>query len=81
MVLQPGDRFVCSDEAAAITGSTPNTLSYRRQLRLPPKFYKQGRSVRYLVSDLVRWAGQNPVEPEPQGVSRSLMSRRNRISA
>jgi predicted DNA-binding transcriptional regulator AlpA len=66
-MLQPGDRFLSAEEAAGILGTTVNTLSYYRAVGSGPRFYKFGRSVRYLLSDLAAWGTSHCVEPRDAG--------------
>jgi hypothetical protein len=63
-VLKLGDRFVDSLGAAEILDTPPNTLNYWRCVGRGPKFYRQGRNVRYLVSDLLAWGTARAVDPE-----------------
>jgi len=55
----PEDRFLTAEETAKILGTTVNTLSYWRVMGRGPRFYKHGRSVRYLLSDLMAWGTTN----------------------
>ena len=63
-VLQPGDRFVTEREAAEFLAASKATLNYWRVTGKGPRFYKHGRSVRYLLSDLAAWGTSRPVEPQ-----------------
>jgi Helix-turn-helix domain len=62
-VLQPGDRFLTSQEAAEILRTSIATLNYWRVLGRGPRFYRHNRSVRYLLSDLTAWGTAQCVEP------------------
>jgi predicted DNA-binding transcriptional regulator AlpA len=62
-ILQQGDRFVSTPEAARILATTVNTLNFWRAARKGPRFYRHGRSVRYLLSDLSAWGKATCVEP------------------
>jgi predicted DNA-binding transcriptional regulator AlpA len=62
-MLQPGDRFLSAEEAAGILGTTVNTLGYYRGVGSGPRFYKLGRSVRYLLSEITAYGMRNAVEP------------------
>jgi hypothetical protein len=62
-ILQPGDRFLDANEAADILGTTANTLGNQRSLGYGPKFYRIGRSVRYLLSDLTEYGMRCEVDP------------------
>ena len=63
-LLQPGDRFLTAEETAKILGTTVNTLSYRRVIGHGPPFYRHGRAIRYLLSDVMVWATKDFVEPK-----------------
>jgi hypothetical protein len=62
-VLQPGDRFLDTDETAVFLNRSPATLNYWRVVKRGPKFYHHGRSVRYLLSDLTAWGTAQCVNP------------------
>jgi hypothetical protein len=64
-LLQPGDRFLTTAEVAEFLGTTVNTLGYQRCLGTGPKFYRHGRSIRYLLSDVTAYGMRNAVEPRP----------------
>jgi hypothetical protein len=63
-LLQPGDRFLTGEETAKILGTTVNTLSFWRVMGHGPSFYRHGRSIRYLLSDVTAWATKDFVEPK-----------------
>jgi hypothetical protein len=63
-VLKPGDHFVDALGAAEILDTPPNTLNYWRCVGRGPRFYRQGRNVRYLVSDLLAWGTARAFDPE-----------------
>ena len=50
-------------DAAAMLGWSVKTLQARRYRGEPPRYYKVGRSVRYLVSDLQAYLESCLVEP------------------
>jgi hypothetical protein len=54
-ILQHDDRFLHPKEAAAILATSVNTLNFWRCNGRGPKFYRHGRSIRYLLSDLTAW--------------------------
>ena len=62
-LLQPGDRFLTAEETAKILATTVNTLSYRRVVGDGPPFYRHGRAIRYLLSDVTVWATKDFVQP------------------
>jgi predicted DNA-binding transcriptional regulator AlpA len=68
-LLQPGDRFLNTDEAAQFLGTTNPTMNYWRTIGNGPKFYRQGRNVRYLLSDLVTWGTARCVDPQRERLS------------
>jgi hypothetical protein len=65
------DRFVNSGDAAKILATTPNTLNYWRMVGRGPKYYRQGRNIRYLVSDLMAWGTAESVDPTELKVLRT----------
>lgn len=62
-LLQPGDRFLTCEETAELLGTTANTLSYYRVAGGGPPFYRHGRSIRYLLSEISAYGLRNRVEP------------------
>ena len=62
-LLQHDDEFLNTAKAAAILDRSPKTLEYWRTMGAGPRYYYQGRRVRYLRSDLMRWAMRRPIEP------------------
>ena len=62
--LRPGERFVTVNGAAEILDTPVNTLDFWRAMGKGPRFYKQGRNVRYLVSDLLAWGTARAVDPQ-----------------
>ena len=61
-LLQPGDEFLDTANAAKFLDRSPSTLEYWRAAGGGPRFYKQGRRIRYLRSDLTKWALQQPID-------------------
>jgi predicted DNA-binding transcriptional regulator AlpA len=62
---RPDDEFLTTNQAAAILGRSVKTLEYWRTLPsgpTGPRFYKQGRVVRYLRSDILAWGMRHCVE-------------------
>jgi hypothetical protein len=53
--------FVNDVHAAALIGLTPQTLRYLRFRQPGPPYHKLGRSVRYLVADLLAWVEKGRV--------------------
>jgi predicted DNA-binding transcriptional regulator AlpA len=67
--LQPGDRFIDTDETAEILGTTTNTLNYWRVMGSGPKYYRHGRNVRYLLSEVVEWGKSRCVDPTRERIT------------
>ena len=69
-ILQQGDDFLTTQQAAQILQRSTKTLEFWRTLAKGPRFYKQGRVVRYLRSDILTWGVRHCVETrdtaEPQ---------------
>ena len=63
-VLQAGDRFLTSDETAELLRTTKATLNFWRVIGKGPHFYRQGRNVRYLLSDVTAWGTAECIEPK-----------------
>jgi hypothetical protein len=61
--LQPGDEFLSTTKAAEVLDRSAKTLEFWRATGAGPRYYCQGRRIRYLRSDLIRWALRHPVEP------------------
>jgi hypothetical protein len=57
---EPGDEFLTTQQAATILKRSTKTLEFWRLLNKGPRFYKQGRVVRYLRSELFQWAMGQP---------------------
>jgi len=51
----PGDEFLTTEEAAKRLKRSAKTLEYWRTAGLGPPFYRQQRSVRYLLSEILAW--------------------------
>jgi len=56
------DEFLTTEEAARKIRFSPGTLQNWRVLGGGPRFHKQGRNVRYLLSDLIEWQRRNPCQ-------------------
>ena len=59
------DPFLADREAAEVVGASPTTLKQSRHTgllfgRTSPKFSKMGRSVRYRLSNLIKFRDQFP---------------------
>ena len=48
-------------EAAGAIGLSEGTLSNLRSRKAGPRYYKVGRKVLYLHTDLVQWLTRNPI--------------------
>jgi hypothetical protein len=55
-ILAEGDEFLTTPEASRLLKRSVKTLEYWRVVGKGPKYYRQGRIVRYLHSDLIEWA-------------------------
>ncbi len=53
-------------EVAKLLGVSVQTLRNRRFLGRPPSYVKLGRSVRYLLSEVLAWAEAQKVAPRSQ---------------
>jgi hypothetical protein len=62
--MQMGDRVVTEVQAAEILGRAVQTLRNDRHLRQGPAYIKLGRSVRYKVSDLLKYLESHRIDPE-----------------
>jgi predicted DNA-binding transcriptional regulator AlpA len=63
-VPELSDRFITANEAALILGTSVNTLNSWRTVGRGPRFYRQHRSIRYLLSEILEWGRARCVEPE-----------------
>ena len=63
MEIQHNPRYLGEREVAKILGLSVQTLRNRRFLGHPPPYVKLGRSVRYLLADILAWAETNKVTP------------------
>jgi hypothetical protein len=63
ILLRGGDEFLDTAKSAEFLDRSPATLEYWRATLVGPRYFRQGRRVRYLKSDLVMWALRHPVEP------------------
>jgi hypothetical protein len=58
----PTDDFLNTEQAAHILQRSKKTLEFWRVLNKGPRYYRQGRAIRYLRSDLLRWGMSHCVE-------------------
>lgn len=63
MKAQCISRYLGEREVAMLLGLSVQTLRNRRFLGHPPPYVKLGRSVRYLLADVLAWAETNKVTP------------------
>lgn len=54
------DDFLTPEEASAVLKYSIGTLANWRVSGAGPRFHKQGRNIRYLLSDLRAWQHRNP---------------------
>jgi hypothetical protein len=59
---QRGDEFLITQQAAKILQRSTKTLEFWRLLGKGPRFYRQGRVIRYLRSDVLAWGVRDCVE-------------------
>jgi len=62
-----GDEFLTTEEAAQRLKRSAKTLEYWRTAGLGPPFYRQQRSVRYLLSEIMAWGASHRVAPQNTG--------------
>jgi len=67
METQCVSRYIEEREVAKILGLSVQTLRNRRFLGHPPPYVKFGRSVRYLLADILAWAETHKVTPRELG--------------
>ena len=60
----PSDEFLTTEEAAKRLKRSVKTLEYWRMAGLGPPFYRQQRSVRYLLSEVLAWGASCRVAPQ-----------------
>ena len=65
--LAPSDEFLTTEEAAKKLKRSAKTLEYWRTAGLGPPFYRQQRSVRYLLSEIMAWGTSRRVAPQNAG--------------
>ena len=63
----PSDEFLTTEEAAKRLKRSAKTLEYWRTAGLGPPFYRQQRSVRYLLSESLAWGVSCRVAPQNTG--------------
>ena len=63
MGTQHTPRYLEEREVAKILGVSVQALRNRRFLGQPPAYVKFGRSVRYLLDDIIAWAESQRVTP------------------
>ena len=57
----PADEYLTTDEAAKRLKRSPKVLEYWRSVGRGPSFYRQGRVVRYLLSEVMAWGAVHRV--------------------
>lgn len=63
MQIHTTTKYLEEREVAKILGISVQTLRNRRFLGQPPPYVKLGRSVRYLLDDILAWAEKHKVIP------------------
>lgn len=59
MTLEPGDEFLTTREAAALTKMSTAYYEKIRWMQVGPPYLKRGKTVRYLKSELMAWWTEN----------------------
>jgi hypothetical protein len=57
----PSDEYLTTDEAAKRLKRSAKVLEYWRSVGRGPPFYRQGRVVRYLLSEVMAWGAAQRV--------------------
>ena len=60
-IPDPTDEYLTTDEAARILKRSPKTLEYWRLVGQGPPFYRQGRAIRYLLSEVMAWGASHRI--------------------
>jgi hypothetical protein len=55
------DEYLTTEEAAQRLKRSPKVLEYWRAINQGPPFYRQGRVVRYLLSEVMAWGATHRV--------------------
>ena len=63
----PGDEFLTTEEAAKRLKRSSKTLEYWRLMAKGPPFYRQGRAIRYLLSEIMAWGASNRIVNQRTG--------------
>lgn len=58
-------KLLTTQEAAKILRMSPQSLTNRRHLGLPPDYYKIGRSCRYSLESLIEYIEKHKIELDP----------------
>jgi hypothetical protein len=74
-IFDPDDRPLADAEAAALLGVKPGTLPTWRSLGRGPRYYKDGRLVRYTPRLIREYLASCIVTPEPASVRRERRAR------
>lgn len=53
------DKYLTTEEVAAITRSTPSTVRYWRHIGKGPRGIKRGKRVLYAESDVAAWLAED----------------------
>lgn len=64
--LPTENKWLDAVEAAELLSTTPAALSQQRQRKTGPPYHKFGKSIRYLLSDVLEWAEEHRITPKHQ---------------
>lgn len=53
--MDTNQRFMTTDEVAALVRSTPQTVKWWRHAKQGPKWFRVGRRVLYVEADVLEW--------------------------
>jgi hypothetical protein len=60
----PTDEYLTTEETAKRLKRSTKTLEYWRLVGQGPPFYRQGRAIRYLLSEVLAWGASRRVVPD-----------------
>jgi hypothetical protein len=63
-VPDPTDEYLTTEETAKRLKRSIKTLEYWRLVGQGPPFYRQGRAIRYLLSEVLAWGASRRVAPD-----------------
>ena len=57
----PSDEYLTTEEAAQRLKRSPKVLEYWRSVNQGPPYYRQGRVIRYLLTEVMAWGATHRV--------------------